>query len=344
MSATTSPATELLYCYNRGCQKKFDPTDNSSEACLHHPGLPKFHDAYKIWSCCQKKSTDFSTFLSLSGCTRSQHNPVKPVEPEKPQQSRDDEDEQSTPVPIVQQQTIPKPLSNEAPERPPTDEPLIELTPKISTSLQQALSKLDLADKSVTTTNGAGAQENTDEVAIGTHCKHAACQEIYKDKNSDTETTCRYHPGVAIFHEGMKYWSCCQKKTCDFQAFTLQVGCTIGKHLWKVEQNLDDPQALKTSCRYDFHQQGNFIVLTLYAKTPIPDKTHIKINQIKLSVETLFEGGKKKFQNEWELYARINPKESTVELLGTKIEIMLKKGELCSWPRLDVLPPTQKNK
>lgn len=41
-----------------------------------------------------------------------------------------------------------------------------------------------------------------------------------------------YHNGVAIFHEGMKYWSCCEKKTSDFSVFLEQKGCTTGKHCW----------------------------------------------------------------------------------------------------------------
>ena len=46
---------------------------------------------------------------------------------------------------------------------------------------------------------------------------------------------CQYHPGVPIFHEGLKFWSCCQRKTTDFQAFLNQVGCTIGDCKWKKD-------------------------------------------------------------------------------------------------------------
>lgn len=49
------------------------------DSCLYHPGAPYFHDAYKIWSCCNQKSTDFSTWLSLKGCTRGQHSNHKSV-------------------------------------------------------------------------------------------------------------------------------------------------------------------------------------------------------------------------------------------------------------------------
>ena len=38
---------------------------NVSESCRHHPGYPVFHDAYKGWSCCKKKCTDFTEFLNI---------------------------------------------------------------------------------------------------------------------------------------------------------------------------------------------------------------------------------------------------------------------------------------
>ena len=53
-------ATQL--CYNRGCGREFKVKDNHDEACTFHPGAPYFHDAYKGWTCCQNKSTDFTTF------------------------------------------------------------------------------------------------------------------------------------------------------------------------------------------------------------------------------------------------------------------------------------------
>lgn len=74
-----------LLCYNRGCGKRFNPEDNKEgikyttlfvfspnfilffieDVCVHHPGAPFFHDAYKGWSCCKKKCTDFTEFLNI---------------------------------------------------------------------------------------------------------------------------------------------------------------------------------------------------------------------------------------------------------------------------------------
>lgn len=44
------------------------------ESCKYHPGVPVFHDAYKGWSCCNKKSVDFTEFLNFKGCTLSEHS------------------------------------------------------------------------------------------------------------------------------------------------------------------------------------------------------------------------------------------------------------------------------
>lgn len=46
------------------------------DECRHHPGAPIFHDAYKGWSCCNKKSVDFTEFLNIKGCTLAKHSNV----------------------------------------------------------------------------------------------------------------------------------------------------------------------------------------------------------------------------------------------------------------------------
>ena len=140
----------------------------------------------------------------------------------------------------------------------------------------------------------------------------------------------------------MKYWSCCQKKTTDFEAFTAQPGCTDGEHLWRNEcksasANENDPQVLRTSCRYDFHQQGPCVVLSIYAKMARPDQTTIEMNAGRLKVDTRFGTTQQttRFANDWNLFGLIDVEQSTVELLQTKIEINMKKAEALSWSRLD---------
>jgi len=186
------------FCYNRGCQKNFTPTNDPSKddtACQYHPGLPYFHDAYKIWSCCQKKSHDFSTFLSIPGCQRGPHQPNKPEEP--PVASRPAEQEQTTiPKPVVRQE-IPKPQIPIL-ERPTMDAPLTKMKLTVAASLKTALEKLSNASK---TDNNQNEVINT-EIKPGTPCKHATCGVQYTTADQEQATFCRFHPGVPIFHEG----------------------------------------------------------------------------------------------------------------------------------------------
>ena len=60
-----------------GCSAQFDDKHNPPGACVYHPGQPLFHDGAKVWSCCQKRSHDFSLFLTLPGCARGQHTHIK---------------------------------------------------------------------------------------------------------------------------------------------------------------------------------------------------------------------------------------------------------------------------
>ena len=72
---------------------------------------------------------------------------------------------------------------------------------------------------------------------------------------------CTYHPGYPVFHEGMKYWSCCQRKTSEFQDFLDQEGCTIGKCKW-VDETLQQPLSnslTSPSVTHNTHSRtGNF--------------------------------------------------------------------------------------
>ena len=71
---------------------------------------------------------------------------------------------------------------------------------------------------------------------IGTACKNRGCKSAYKGTESNEEE-CVYHPGVPVFHEGLKSWSCCKKKTTDFATFLEQLGCEKGNHVW-VKENV----------------------------------------------------------------------------------------------------------
>lgn len=151
------------------------------------------------------------------------------------------------------------------------------------------------------------------------------------ENESTNRQTCMHHPGVAVFHEGMKYWSCCQRKTSDFDNFLNQAGCTEGTHLWFKQEVKED----KVDCRFDHHQTGGFVILTVYSKNPLPDKTSIKANKVKLDVSVSFDAGSKQFVKSFDLYGVVNLNDSVVNFTPAKVEIKLKKADPISWPKFE---------
>jgi len=223
--------TDLLQCYNKGCGKKFKAEENSDGACTFHPGPPFFHDAYKGWKCCNKKATDFTEFLNFKGCAKGPHNPEKPPEPEKPKSDPNSDEA----VVICSPPPAPAPLVPKI--RPDGNEPLQILPVTTAPSLVQALEQLSTAEdaKKLEASNVADSSNASEKIVpIGESCKNNACKAVYQGEASMSEA-CWHHPGAPIFHEGMKYWSCCKKKTSEFDTFMSQAGCTTGKHAWTKE-------------------------------------------------------------------------------------------------------------
>jgi cysteine and histidine-rich domain-containing protein len=127
---------------------------------------------------------------------------------------------------------------------------------------------------------------------------------------SDLEE-CVYHPGAPIFHEGMKYWSCCKRKTSEFDQFLKQVGCERGSHVWK--KNEDDMKLVPT-CRTDFFQTGSHVHVNYYAKNTVPEKSFVEVNRVKLHVRLAFDVGLSVFEKEVELGGIIDVAQSQVRI------------------------------
>uniref|UniRef100_A0A8C5XT01 CHORD domain-containing protein n=1 Tax=Microcebus murinus TaxID=30608 RepID=A0A8C5XT01_MICMU len=106
-----------LLCYNRGCGQRFDPETNSEDACTYHPGVPVLHDALKGWSCCKRRTTDFTDFLSIVGCTKGRHNSEKPPKAVKPEVKTSEKKELSELKPKFQEHLIQAPKPVEAIKR-----------------------------------------------------------------------------------------------------------------------------------------------------------------------------------------------------------------------------------
>jgi hypothetical protein len=60
-------------------------------------------------------------------------------------------------------------------------------------------------------------------------CTRNGCGKQYTNEENN-EHACFFHPGVPVFHEGLKGWSCCSKKVIDFDEFMNLPGCASGAH------------------------------------------------------------------------------------------------------------------
>lgn len=109
-----------------------------TDSCHHHPGVPFFHDAYKGWSCCNKKSVDFTEFLNIKGCQLTKHSNVKPVEPVKPMPSAAElaGAEAAAAAPPAR---IVEPIKPSMLQRPDFNAPLMAIVPVVAPGLRQAI-------------------------------------------------------------------------------------------------------------------------------------------------------------------------------------------------------------
>nr|CAB3230684.1 cysteine and histidine-rich domain-containing protein 1-like [Phallusia mammillata] len=308
----------LLQCYNKSCGAKFNPTQNSSDSCQYHPGMPVFHDALKGWSCCKKRTTDFTDFLKIPGCTIGEHNPEKPKEEIKPKVEEENKEKK-----IEVKQSPPEPKPKVPVERPSENEPLQMLSIKTTSSYNK--SKVIKV-----------AEEESGEIKVGTSCRNSGCKATYENGPSD-KTSCVFHCGTAVFHEGMKYWSCCKRKTSDFTSFLNQEGCSKGVHLWKK------PKEEKTTCRYDWHQTGPNVVLSVFAKLVDVDKSTFQANQVVFKAGINFESGKH-FDLHLRLFGIVDPNRSKVTVSGTKVEVVLYKSVAMHWKKIgEVIEEVKEN-
>ena len=65
----------LYICSNFGCNKPYNPEENTEESCSYHPSGPGFHDVRKFWTCCNKQAWDWDEFSLLTPCTKGIHKP-----------------------------------------------------------------------------------------------------------------------------------------------------------------------------------------------------------------------------------------------------------------------------
>jgi len=165
-------------------------------------------------------------------------------------------------------------------------------------------------------------------VQPGCKCLRNTCGQEYVDESSDMNT-CTHCPGEPVFHEGYKYWSCCpSRKTLDFEEFLNYKGCTEVQGCQWIKEETEEQE--EKECRHDFFQTASDVVLSVFAKTCIPDKTVVQVNPDSLVLTTVYERTNK-FSMKIQLGGTIIPDKCSVTLYSTKIDIKLKKSEGGAW-------------
>ncbi|PVU86683.1 hypothetical protein BB559_006433 [Furculomyces boomerangus] len=73
-------------------------------------------------------------------------------------------------------------------------------------------------------------------------CTNSGCGKQF-DQEENSPTSCQFHPGKPIFHEGYKSWSCCNKKKLTFDEFMNTPGCKLGPH--STEKQVEDSHTVE---------------------------------------------------------------------------------------------------
>ncbi|XWW93086.1 hypothetical protein V2A60_001014 [Cordyceps javanica] len=294
-------------CVHQGCGKLF--TD-AAEECKYHPGPPIFHEGQKGWKCCKPRVLTFDEFMAIPPCTTGVHSTTdKPPEvEEKPK-----EDDEALAKKIAELTAAPRrtpiPTAQAAPTPPPPPPESEDDDPSL-------------------------------EIADGTTCRRRTCGQQYKKGTSRDGESCVHHPGVPIFHEGSKGYSCCKRRVLEFDQFMKIEGCaTKERHLFigsgkKNKGGASGEEKLET-VRHDFYQTPTSVIASFFLKKIDKETAKVDFKDKALALDLVTtDASPKRYTAEVPLYGAIDTAKSTHKILGTKLEVNLVKADGASWPVL----------
>ncbi|ORX36519.1 HSP20-like chaperone [Kockovaella imperatae] len=326
-------------CTRKGCQKEFDESSNEDGSCKYHPGGPVFHEGLKSWSCCNevnKPVLEFDAFMEIPPCTTGKHSTEAP----------------------------PKPVATTAPAEPaqgPTKtvngvETYGQAAPPSSSNGAGSSSKsapVAALPPAPTPVPAPAQPKETEEddlsvpVPSGATCKRLGCGATWQgediSRGSGEQSTCRYHPQSAIFHEGSKGYLCCKRRVLEFSEFLKIEGCTEGNHLF-VGAKRDESVEEMVDCRVDFYQTPTQVHVSAFAKGADKSKSTVRFDSQQLHFDFHLPSNKR-IAKSLTLYGPIDPASSTFRIVSTKVDITLIKSTPASWPLLELpaegteLPP-----
>ncbi|KJZ76600.1 hypothetical protein HIM_03936 [Hirsutella minnesotensis 3608] len=296
-------------CVHQGCGKEF--TD-STDKCEYHPGPPIFHEGQKGWKCCKPRVLTFDEFMNIPPCTTGTHSTTdKPPQlEEKPQQ---DDAALAKKIEALTASAPPRrPVQPAAPQAPTPPPPAPET---------------DDDDPSL-------------EIADGAECRRRTCGQKYAKGGPREGERCVHHPGVPIFHEGSKGYSCCKRRVLEFDQFMKIEGCkTRDRHLFigsgKKGKAGSKGEELLDTVRHDFYQTPTSVIASFFLKKINKETAKVDFDARRLLLDLVTsDATPKRYSAEVPLFGPIDVEKSSHKVLGTKLELTLIKADSTSWPVL----------
>ncbi|ESZ90302.1 integrin beta-1-binding protein [Sclerotinia borealis F-4128] len=295
-------------CVHQSCAKVYtDP----EEDCFYHPGPPIFHEGQKGWKCCKPRVLTFDEFLAIPACATGKHSTTD-LPPQVEKKPAPDASTQATPAPS------PPPESSRAPIAP---------APQSTATPPPPPPESEDDDASL-------------EIPVGKTCRRKACGKQYEGKGRAGEK-CVFHPGVPIFHEGSKGYTCCKRRVLEFDEFMKIEGCkTREAHLFigsggKGKAGAGGEEILET-VRHDFYQTATSVIASFFLKKINKDKAVVSFSaphELTLDLPTT-DAVPKRYKTVVPLFGAIDTEASSFKIMGTKLEVTLVKADGASWPVL----------
>ncbi|EFX03714.1 cord and cs domain containing protein [Grosmannia clavigera kw1407] len=318
-------------CVHQGCGKTYTDAD---EVCRYHPGPPVFHEGQKGWSCCKPRVLTFEEFMDITPCAEGKHSTTDlPPKVEKKKESPEAVAAAAAAAAAVDAQFGP------AVPRNPINVPVREKA-AAPAAAGTATSGAPSAPDTPVAPPESEDDEPSLEIPVGRVCRRRGCGVAYAKGGSREAESCVHHPGAPIFHEGSKGYTCCKRRVLEFDQFMKIEGCqTKGRHLFvgsgRKDKGSGAGEELLETVRTDFYQSSTVLTVSFFLKKIDKDKAVIRFLEeaIDLDLPTT-DSPVKRYKTVVPLYAAIDPARSSFKVLGTKLEVVLAKADVSSWPVL----------
>jgi hypothetical protein len=334
----------MVHCTRPGCGVDFEPGTSSQEgSCVWHSGAPVFHEGSKSWSCCKdvnKPVLEFDEFLKIKGCsTEDGHTDLKREKEtfQKPSNGG---------VSNADLEAIPTATTTNGNGSASTSSAGQSVTPMSSKVLSASKAETSNAKEAAAYVEEEDPAEAQD-LASGHQCKRTGCKATHSGGTRDRpQEECRFHKGVAIFHEGSKGYTCCRRRVLEFDEFLTIEPCTTSSkgHLFvgaaKASQ-LDNGGEEEAQCRLDHYETPADVRVTVYAKNVEMDRSNIEIQdeQVLFSLALppiTANHPSRRFKKTLLPFSQIDATASTFKVTKFKIDLILvKKVKGESWPTLE---------